>query len=82
MPRSRSRSTLRAALMGLAVLTGCAQSASSPSSPPASTASRTPAPSAAASATTSQAGSLVIVGRIVTMDEPAVVEALLIETES
>ncbi len=79
MPRSRSRSTLRAALMVLAVLTGCTQSTSSPSSPPASTASRTQAPSAAASATTSQAGSLVIVGRIMTMDEPAVVEALLIE---
>ena len=79
MPGSQFRSTLWAALTVLAVLTGCTQSASSPSSAPASAASRTSAPSADASATSSQAGSLVIVGRIVTMDEPAVAEALLIE---
>lgn len=77
MPMAEVRSRV-AALMVLAVLTGCTQSASTPSSPAASVASRTPAPSAAASATTTQAN-LVIVGRIVTMDEPPVAEALLIE---
>ena len=45
--------------------------------PPAPT--EAPAPTATAGATGSEGGDLVIVGRIVTMDEPAVAEALLIE---
>jgi len=52
----------------LAVVAGCA-------APP----STSPSPSATASAALASGGSLVIVGRIVTMDEPAVAEALFIE---
>ena len=79
MPRSQFGSTLRAALTVLAVVTGCTQSASTLSSPPSSAASGSPSHSAEASAVGPRAGSLVIVGRIVTMDEPPVAEALLIE---
>jgi predicted amidohydrolase YtcJ len=63
----------------LAVVTGCTPSSTSSPPPPTSSASGSPASSAAASATASGAGSLVLVGRIVTMDEPALAEALLIE---
>lgn len=55
----------------LAVVAGCA-------APP----STSPSPSATASAALASGGSLVIVGRIVTMDEPAVAEALLIENRT
>jgi predicted amidohydrolase YtcJ len=68
-----------AAIGLIAVAMGCGpNNASSPSAaaPPASSSF---APSAAASSPALASGSLVIVGRIVTMDEPPVAEALLIE---
>jgi len=63
-----------AALAVLALVAGCAFDAEgSPSCPSAA------APSATVDVTGSEGGDLVIVGRIVTMDEPAEAEALLIE---
>jgi len=72
-----TRARLLVALVGLIAVSGCASiSPASPSlsAPDASAA----APSAAASSATGS-GSLVIVGRVVTMDEPAVADAVLIE---
>ena len=69
-----------AALAALVLVTACGPSSASPTlapSPPASTAaSSTPV---ASSAPPSQTGSLVLIGKIVTMDSPAVAQALLIE---
>jgi predicted amidohydrolase YtcJ len=72
-----TRARLLVALIGLsAVLGGCAPSAAPAASPrPSGEAAE---PSATAS-TTPVSGSLVIVGQIVTMDEPAIAEALFIE---
>ena len=56
-------------LVGLALLVGCTETGTS---------SRT-CPSAEPSATTADGESLVIIGRIVTMDEPSLAEALLIQ---
>ena len=64
-------------LVVLTLLAGCAPSATTSATPPPSGAATEP--SAFASATPTRTGSLVIVGRIVTMDEPPVAEALLIE---
>ena len=77
MPRSHVRSTSTALLTAVAIITGCTHSVPSPSSPLSPTGSRTAAPGAGASS--AQAGSLVVIGLIVTMDEPAAAEALLIE---
>jgi len=77
--RTSLRARLPAALVVILVATGCGPSSAGSPSPSTSAASGSPAPSAAASATASGAGSHVIVGRIVTMDEPAVAEAILIE---
>ena len=61
--------SLPAVLVGLALLVGCAATGtSSPTCAPAKPA-----------ATTADGGSLVIVGRIVTMDDPPIAEALLID---
>ena len=80
MTTSRRRfGSLSAALVALALVTGCSPSSTSSPSSPTSTASGSPATAAAPSVTRAGTGSLVIVGRIVTMDEPAVAEALLIE---
>ncbi|MBA3778193.1 MAG: amidohydrolase family protein [Chloroflexi bacterium] len=74
-PRGRVPAAPSAALILLALVMGCtASSTNAPASPGGSA-----APSGAASPTTAGGGSLLIVGRIVTMDEPAVAEALLIE---
>ena len=70
---------LSAALVVLALVSGCAPSSTSSPSSPTSTASDSPATSAAPSITAAGTGSLVIVGRIVTMDDPAIAEAVLIE---
>jgi len=70
---------LSVALVVLALVASCASSSTSSLASPASSASGSLAPSAASSATASEKGSLVIVGRIVTMDQPPVAEALLIE---
>ena len=65
--------------MVLAVVPGCTLSGTSSSSQPGSAPSGSSALSAAPSPALSGAGSLVIVGRIITMHEPPVAEALLIE---
>ncbi len=79
--RNRFHTTFVAALVALA-LASCGPRSfdppSSPSSPPSSAAGSA-SPTAAASPKPPAAGTLVIVGRIVTMDDPAVAEALLIE---
>ncbi len=64
-------------LVVLSLLAGCAPNATTTVSPPPSGAATEP--SAVASTTSSRTGSLVIVGRIVTMDEPPIAEAILIE---
>ena len=80
MPASRRGfgSTL-AALVVLGLVTGCAFAGTDSPTSPSCSADRASAPTATAGATGSEGGDLVIVGRIVTMDEPAVAEALLIE---
>ena len=70
---------LAAAMVVLALVTGCAPSSTNSPGSPSSSASGPPATAAAPSLPAPGTGSLVIVGRIVTMDEPPVAEALLIE---
>ena len=78
MTTSRRRfSSLSAALVALALVTGCAPS--STIVPPPTLSASSPSPPIAAASTAPRTGSLVIVGRIVTMDDPPVAEALLIE---
>ena len=67
------RAAVIAVLLVALVANGCGPGASSPS------ADRSTAGSAASAAVEPEGGSLVIVGRIVTMDEPSDAEALLIE---
>ncbi len=66
---------LLVALICLTVVAGCAPG----SSTPLPTDESTEAPTQTTSAISQRSGSLVIVGRIVTMDEPTVAEALLIK---
>ncbi len=66
---ARLSRSVRAMLVGLGALVGC--TAPGTTSPPC--------PSAEPSATTTDGGSLMVVGRIVTMDEPPLAEALLID---
>ena len=70
---------LSAAAIGLAFVAGCAQSSATPSTSPSTPASASPATSASAPAAVAAGASVVLVGRIVTMAEPAIAEALLIE---
>ncbi len=71
------RGRLLVSTLGLLVAISCSSSAPvSPSAPASGTAS---APIAAATGTTPVGGSLVLVGRIVTLHEPAIADALLIE---
>src|SRR5262245_28319553 len=75
---------LLSAVVVLALVTGCGQSTPSASPPPASvTATAAPPSAAPASAVPAsavpQTGSVVIVGRIVTMDDPPIAEALLVD---
>ena len=80
MTASRRRfGTLSAAVVVLALATGCSPSSTTSPSSPTSSASGPHATAAAPSLPAPETGSLVIVGRIVTMDEPSVAEALLIE---
>jgi hypothetical protein len=75
---ARARLSAPAALLLFAVIGSCGTTSStSPSS--ASSATDVPAPSTSDTDPVSGGGSLVIVGRIVTMDDPPIVEALLIE---
>jgi predicted amidohydrolase YtcJ len=76
---TRTRARLPAALAVLAIVAGCGLSSTTSPTPQTSSASGSAAPSAAATAAAPGAGSLVLVGRIVTMDEPPVAEAILIE---
>lgn len=75
--RTRVPAVRSAALVVLALVTGCTPSSTSSPTSPRSSASDSPARTPTASAALSE--SLVIVGRIVTMDEPSVAEAILIE---
>ena len=68
-----------AALVALAIVSGCSPSSTSAPSSMPSSASGSAAATAAASAAAPVGGSLVLVGRIVTMDQPAIAEALFIE---
>lgn len=79
MPASRWQFASHAAKsVALALLTGCTLAGtSSPTSPCAG--ADAPAPNAVPESTGSDGGDLVIVGRIVTMDDPPIAEALLIE---
>ena len=79
LPCARFRATLPAALIALAAVTGCSLGFSRTASPPASPPGASPVAGTAPSPTTPPFGSLVVVGRIVTMDEPPIVEALFIE---
>ena len=63
-------------LLAMLVVAGCASSSVASPSPAAD---RSMAASSGPSATAPQAGSLLLIGRILTMDEPPVAEALLIE---
>ena len=77
-----ARTGILVALIGVIAITGCA-SDTPDASPSASTARAAAAtPSAVASAHDAGTGSIVIVGRIVTMSEPPVAEALFIEDGS
>ena len=76
----RALGSMSAAVFVLALVTGCVLAGTSfPTSPSCSTGGA-PAPTATAGLTGSEERDLVMVGRIVTMDEPAVAEALLIES--
>lgn len=74
IPRTRPPAALSAALVVLAILTGCSPSSTTSPTSASSSVSSSPIPTDSAAG-----GSLVILGRIVTMDEPAVAEAILIE---
>ena len=79
MSASRRRfGSLSAALVVLALVTGCAPSSTSSPSSPSLDGERLQS-TGSQRGTAAETGSLVIVGRIVTMDEPPVAEALLIE---
>ena len=74
---------LSAVAIGLALVAGCAHSSTTGSTAPSSPTSTAPVPPATAAPTANAAeaggGSFVLVGRVVTMSEPPVAEALLIE---
>lgn len=70
--------SLSAGLVAVAILIGCVSRIEPPGSPPAPHGSPSPSATASVSLTPPPPGSLVIVGQIVTMSEPAVAEALLI----
>ncbi len=79
LPCARFRASLPAALIALAVVTGCTLGGPGTASPPASPPGASPVASTAPSPTTPPSGSLVVVGRIVTMDQPPIAQALFIE---
>jgi predicted amidohydrolase YtcJ len=77
MRAPRGRFTTSSVLAVVALISGCAFAGTS--SPTSSSCADAAAPTAAAGTAGSEGSGLVIVGRIVTMDEPAEAEALLIE---
>jgi predicted amidohydrolase YtcJ len=68
-----------AALVAVVLVTGCALAGTSSPTSPSCSAAGAPAPTSTAGATGSTGGDVVIVGRIMTMDDPPIAEALLIE---
>jgi predicted amidohydrolase YtcJ len=68
-----------AALVVLALVSGCVVAGTSSPTSPSCTAAGAPAPTTTAAAIGSGGGDLVIVGRVVTMDDPPVAEALLMD---
>ena len=68
-----------ALLLVLAVAASCSPAGTGDQVSPACSAGRLASPTSAAGADASTGGSVVIVGRIVTMDDPPVAEALLVE---
>jgi predicted amidohydrolase YtcJ len=68
-----------ATVVVLALISGCAAAGTSSQASPSCSAGGDQAPATAAGRTGSGGGDLVIVGRIVTMDDPPVAEAMLIE---
>src|SRR5918996_2229426 len=74
--RDRFRS-LSAALVALALVSGCVFAGTD--SPTSASCSDAAAPTAKAGFPASEGGDLVIVGRIETMDDPPIAEAVLIE---
>jgi hypothetical protein len=80
---ARSSAWLLLAVAVLAAADGCAPSGPVSASPPPGGTAPPPStaalPTPAASAVPPRAGSVALVGRILTMDQPAVAEALLIE---
>ncbi len=80
MPASRRGfGSMLAALIVVALATGCAFGGTSSPRSPSCPAGGAPAPTASAGPAGPGRGDLVIVGRIVTMDDPPIAEALLIE---
>ena len=68
-----------AALVVLFLVTGCALGGTTSPTSPSCSAAGAPAPTSTADPTGSARGDVVIVGRIVTMDDPPIAEAVLIE---
>ncbi len=80
MPTSvRGFGSVSAVLFALAVAVSCAPSGAGAPASTSCAAGGSPSPTNAASAHESGGGSVVIVGRIVTMDDPPIAEALLIQ---
>ena len=80
MPASPWHFASHAAIgLALALLTGCTLVGTSSPTSPSCAGAGAPAPTAVPEPTGSEGGDLVIVGRIMTMDEPEETEALLIE---
>src|SRR5688500_20400022 len=77
MRAPRGRFTTSSVLAVVALISGCAFAGTS--SPTSSSCASAAAPTDTAGTAGSEGSDLVIVGRIVTMDEPAEAEALLIE---
>src|SRR5829696_4510856 len=82
-PSFTPRIRLPASLLVLAVVVdlmiGCAPNSTSSPEAPAPSASTAPVTTVAPSTTAARTGTLILVGRIVTLDDPAIADALFIE---
>ena len=79
MRASRRSAALSAAVVLLVFVSGCGLAGTSSSTSPSCAAGGAPVATGAARPAGSEGGDLVILGRIVTMDQPGVAEALIIE---
>ena len=80
MPASvRGFGSLSGVLVAIAFAVSCTGGGANVAASPTCTTGGSPAPTSASSADVSAGGDVVIVGRIVTMDEPPIAEALLIQ---